>query len=68
MTIDDVMREVAEIKAIADDYEKAHGREDALRASVLRAIAEHPECPSELKMMALAALAAEDLDFYRRCV
>lgn len=62
VTPDDVRFRVAEIAAMADDPEAAHGFEDSLWSEVLRAIAKGADDPAGL---ARAALETLELDFPR---
>jgi hypothetical protein len=62
MTVKDVQRRVAEIDALGNDPESAHGSEDQLYVEVLTAIAEGVSNPGEL---AAAALKAAELDYTR---
>lgn len=64
MTVDEIEKEIAVIKAGVSDYEAAHGREDQLHAKVLRAIADGAPNAAEL---AEAALKTEAIDFPRYC-
>jgi hypothetical protein len=55
---------VAEIAAVAIDYEVAHSKEDDLHADVLAAIARGATNAQEL---AQAALKTEEIEFPRYC-
>jgi hypothetical protein len=62
MTVDDVRKRVAEIRARANDPEVAHAREAGLHVDVLAAIAAGAESPRELASLALETC---DIDFPR---
>lgn len=64
MTTDDVRERLAAIKAVAHDYERAHGMEDELWADVLRAFAEAEANGSEVARL---ALTSRDIKFERYC-
>ena len=59
-----VREQVELIRQNADDFEAAHGAEDALRFTVLKAIAEGVKNPEKL---AAAALETSSIDFPRPC-
>lgn len=62
LTVEDIAFQLAQIAAQANDDEVAHGMEDSLRDTVLRAIAAgHPDA----MLLAAAALRSEDIDFAR---
>lgn len=62
MTPEDVRARVEAIRAVADDEEDAHGKEDDLRADVLRVIANGSP---HAQALALEALATEAIQFRR---
>lgn len=62
MNVQDIEKEVDEIRKVAGDYEAAHGMEDELWKRTLRAIARGAEDPAAL---ASAALVTTTLDFPR---
>ena len=64
MTVEEITRRVAEIRADVRDDERAHIAEDGLWRDVLRAIAAGAENPAQL---AAAALTSLELDFGRYC-
>ena len=64
MTADEVRAAVAQIAKCADDYERAHGKEDDLHEAVLQAIADGAENAAEL---AREALKTADIEFARYC-
>ncbi|MCW2903516.1 MAG: hypothetical protein JWO67_5781 [Streptosporangiaceae bacterium] len=62
LTVEDIAFQLAQIAAQADDDEVAHGMEDNLRDTVLRAIAAgHPDAAQ----LAAAALRSDDIGFAR---
>ncbi|MEV5659811.1 hypothetical protein [Streptomyces flaveolus] len=64
LTAEDIARRLAEIHAVRDDDEAAHGKTDDLHRDVLTAIAAGaPDAP----LLAAAALRTETLDFARWC-
>lgn len=64
LTVAAVRARVEDIRASAGDDEAAHGMEDQLFESVLRAVADgHPQSVA----MAKAALRSLELDFERWC-
>lgn len=64
LTVADVEKRVAKIRAMSDDDESAHGMEDGLRGDVLRAIAKGASNPH---LLAAAALKTDEIDFARWC-
>lgn len=64
MTTDEAAARVRAISAVADDDEKAHSMEDALRRDVLEAIAKGVENPS---LLASIALSTSEVPFSRWC-
>ncbi|MFP8960022.1 hypothetical protein ACLIYP_05530 [Streptomyces nanhaiensis] len=64
LTAEDIARRLAEIHAVQDDNEAAHGLEDALHRDVLAAIAAGAP---DAELLAAAALRTETLDFGRWC-
>ena len=64
LTIRTVQDRVAAIKAVAHDYEMAHGMEDELYSDVLRSIADG--APNAARL-AEEALKASQLGFARHC-
>lgn len=64
MNVDEVKLAVQKINDMRDDDEAAHGNEDDLHRSVLRAIAEGSPVAQELAKEALKTL---DIDFSRWC-
>jgi hypothetical protein len=64
LTAEDIARRLAEIHAVRDDDEDAHGRTDDLHRDVLAAIAMGAPDPA---LLAAAALRTETLDFARWC-
>jgi hypothetical protein len=62
LTAEDIARRLAEIHAVRDDDEDAHGRTDDLHRDVLAAIAMGAPDPA---LLAAAALRTETLDFAR---
>lgn len=65
MTVENVRKAVARIKRLSDDDEAAHGAEDELHQSVLRAIAQgYCDDPAACAASALMTL---DIDFERWC-
>lgn len=64
LTAEDIARRLAEIHAVRDDDEDAHGRTDQLHRDVLAAIAAGAPDPA---LLAAAALRTETLDFARWC-
>lgn len=65
MTVDDVNAEVERIRAMAGDYETAHGAEDMLHQAVLKAIAQG-DCDDPVEC-ARVALTTEEIEFDRLC-
>lgn len=65
MTIQEVADCIAKIDAVKWDDESAHSREDAMRETVLRAIADGTA--EDAAEMARLALTTEDMDFARWC-
>lgn len=65
ITVEYVKAKVAEIAAIAGDYEAAHGLEDDLYADVLRHFAAHAQTP--LNEIAAEALKTSEIKFARHC-
>lgn len=65
MTVDEVKAAVEAIRKVADDDEKAHGKEDALHQKVLQAIAEG-QCDDPVACAA-AALLTRGIRFRRWC-
>ncbi|MFI1734030.1 hypothetical protein ACH40E_33420 [Streptomyces acidicola] len=64
LTAEDIARRLAEIHAVRDDDEAAHGMTDDLHRQVLATIAAGaPDAP----LLAAAALRTETLDFARWC-
>lgn len=64
LTAEDIARRLAEIHAVQDDDEVAHGKTDDLHRDVLAAIAAGaPDAP----LLAAAALRTETLGFARWC-
>jgi len=64
LTAEDIARRLAEIHAVQDDDEVAHGKTDDLHRAVLAAIASGaPDAP----VLAAAALRTETLGFARWC-
>lgn len=61
--LEHAMRELATIKAEADDDEVAHQREDDLRAWVLRWVAVH--APDEIAAVARVAIQTAHVEFAR---
>lgn len=59
-----IREQVELIRRNADDFEAAHGAEDALYYTVLKDIADGAKNPAEL---AAAALEAASVDFQRPC-
>lgn len=59
-----IREQVELIRQNVDDFEAAHGAEDALRFTVLKAIAEGAKSPDKL---AAAALETSRIDFPRPC-
>lgn len=64
MTVNEIRARVEAIRALAWDDEAAHGREDELRADVLRAIAEGAP---DAAALAAAALETGAIEFARWC-
>jgi ketosteroid isomerase-like protein len=64
MTVDEVRREIEEIRAARADAVMAHEAEDALRRRVLAAIAAGAPNAAEI---AAAALATDEIPFSRSC-
>lgn len=64
-TLQQAQDEVAEIKVIRRDDERAHELEDALRRRALQWIAEHGDGPSA--ELARTVLQTEEIDFARWC-
>lgn len=65
LSVEEVIREVALIKAISHDDEAAHGMEDALHQRVLRAIARE-KCVDPVAC-AREALKTDKIKFERWC-
>lgn len=66
VTINDIRAAVEAIRAKADDNDEAHEMEDRLYKAVLRAIADSDSFDAEgLKLMAMAALKASEIEFAR---
>lgn len=65
--IEELRQRVADLEASRGDDEAAHGEEDALRESVLRAIADGSATGDEAREMARIALSTEAIDFNRWC-
>lgn len=72
LTLKEVRKRVAEIRAAADDEETAHGLEDKLYEAVLREVAreivdiDSPTLKDRARM-ARAALRTKRLNFQRHC-
>ena len=64
LTAEDIARRLADIHAVQDDDEVAHGKTDALHRDVLAAIAAGAP---DAALLAAAALRTETLDFARWC-
>ncbi|MFE3169316.1 hypothetical protein [Streptomyces sp. NPDC059224] len=64
LTAEDIARLLAEIHAVRDDPEAAHGRTDDLHRAVLATIAAGAP---DAELLAAAALRTETLDFARWC-
>jgi len=64
LTAEDIARRLAEIHAVQNDDEVAHGKADDLHRDVLAAIAAGAPDPA---LLASAALRTETLDFARWC-
>jgi hypothetical protein len=64
MTPDEARAKLEEIRAVAWDYEQAHGLEDGLREAVLRAIA--GGAPEAVEL-ATIALETANIAFDRYC-
>lgn len=64
LTAEDIARRLAEIHAVRDDDEDAHGKTDQLHRDVLAAIALGAHDP---QILAAAALRTETLGFARWC-
>jgi hypothetical protein len=62
VTVEEVRRQVEELRAHHDDPEGAHGDEDQLHEDVLRAIADGAPNAAELAALALQTI---DIDFPR---
>ena len=62
MTVEDVIKRVAEIRAKAGDDEVAHGMEDQLHQDVLREIAAGN---TQAAALAREALRTEEIEFCR---
>lgn len=65
LTVAAVKKKLAEIHAVAEDDEKAHGLEDALWAAVLEAIASGKA--RNPKALAAEALKSSAISFARWC-
>jgi len=64
LTAEDIARRLAEIHAVQDDDEVAHGKTDDLHRDVLAAIAAGAP---DARLLAAAALRTETLGFARWC-
>lgn len=64
LTAEDIARRLAEIHAVRNDDEAAHGKADDLHRDVLAAIAAGAPDPA---LLAAAALRTETLNFARWC-
>lgn len=66
MTIDEIHAAVQAIRDLANNPERAHAAEDRLYLAVLQAIAEsESDDAAGLKLMAMAALKADEIKFDR---
>lgn len=63
MDIEDVNRRLADIERVKDDFECAHGMQDALFRDALRAIADGET--DDVASLALAVLRVDSIDFAR---
>ena len=67
MTVEEVLREVEEIRSIASDNEVAHSAEDSLWWNVLKDIAFGDHDRVQMQELAAAALKTTKIHFARWC-
>ena len=67
MTREEAQAKVNYIRKIRHDDEAAHCEEDALRKSVLEAIANDTRAPDHIRELAAIALSTREIRFARWC-
>lgn len=65
MTIETIREQVGAIRAVRDDDERAHSKEDELYEAFVRHVAAGP--PSEVTMLAKEVLKTKKIEFSRWC-
>jgi hypothetical protein len=67
VTIEEAMRRVEEIRAIAGDDETAHSLEDQLRADFIRWVAKNQQPSDTAQAIALVVESTRGIEFARWC-